>query len=108
MNRSTSYFAAASAILAEPSTWTSSREKFLGDQSTHVRVLHHPTSTVLSGIVSANQVVHNIRMPDALLDRVYVPQVVFLQSISVYTVIRLRQESRTMKTTRPKSPVTLR
>ena len=31
MNRSTSYFATASAILSVPSTWTSSRVKFLAN-----------------------------------------------------------------------------
>ena len=42
---------------------------------------HAPTPDSLGGIVAADQVVDNVRVPDALLDRLGVVQVVFLAPI---------------------------
>lgn len=45
--------------------------------------LYPPPCNSLGRIVPANQVVHDIRMPDALLDRLGVAQVVFLEPFSI-------------------------
>lgn len=81
MNRSTSYFATASAIRSAPSTWTSSNEKFLELSD------HHPAHLVSSGrilcrIIPANKVVDDVGMAHTLLDRLSVSQVVFLPALA--------------------------
>ena len=81
MKRSTSYLATASAIRSVPSTCTSSRLKFL----ITVNTLAYWTwkQAILGRVVSPNEIVNNIRMPNAFLYRSGVPEIIFLRSGSV-------------------------
>ncbi len=93
MNRSTSYLATASAIRSAPSTWTSSREKFLIRWLVHLAktgVLSSRGSILLRGVVPPDQVVDNIRMPNARLNRLGIVEVVFLNASLARGPVELR------------------
>lgn len=80
MKRSTSYLATASAMRSAPSTWTSSREKFLYRRSSASPppLFHDQRLHILRWVVAADQVVDDVGVADRLLDGGSVPQVVFL------------------------------
>lgn len=67
-----------------------------------------PRADSLGGVVPADQVVDDVRVPDALLDRLGVVQIVFLASVQQLASLPGCPESLTMNTTRPRSPETLR
>lgn len=76
MNRSTSYFATASAIRSGPSMLTSSRLKFLLELVCNG--IEGSCSLILSWIIPSNQIVNDIGMSNALFERWCVSQIVFL------------------------------
>lgn len=93
MNRSTSYLATASAIRSAPSTWTSSREKFLVHWLVHLAkagVLSSRGVLLLRGVVPPDQVVDNIRMPNARFNRLGIVEVVFLNAFLAWCPVELR------------------
>lgn len=109
MKRSTSYLATASAILVVPSTWTSSKEKFLCSDISSKLLTSVCQAGILRWVCPPHQVVNNVRVPDGLLNRLGVPEIVFL-GVDEQSVLKESENplARTMKATLPKSPVTLR
>ena len=79
MNRSTSYFATASAIRSAPSTCTSSRSKFLGPSASIL--VFCSCRDVLGGVHPTNEVVYDIRVSDALFQRWCISEIVFLRKV---------------------------
>lgn len=105
MKRSTSYFATASAIRSAPSTWTSSRSKFLP----LVKFIAQNCckwSDVLGGIHSTNEIIDNVWMSNAFLQRLCVSQIIFLVQFQQCSFSSMSYH--TMNITRPKSPATFK
>jgi hypothetical protein len=109
MYLSTSYLATDSAILWVPSTWTSSKEKFLAKDVSRMRAVPTTGQYALGGVITSDEVDDDVRMPHALLDGLCVSQVELLQ-ICYQSVPPTLQHTvvLTMKLTLPRSPVTLR
>lgn len=104
IKRSTSYLATASAILSAPSTWTSSRSKFLEPSES---LPSSRLQNVLGRVHSPNEIVDHVRMSDTLLERLCISEIVFLKNNSAKSPW-MRVFNPTMNTTRPKSPATFR
>jgi hypothetical protein len=77
MKRSTSYLATASAMRSTPSTWTSSRSKFL-DVDQYLVSCHAEHIDWLGGVTTANEVVYSIWVSYAFFNRLGIPEIKFL------------------------------
>jgi hypothetical protein len=86
MYLSMSYFATASTIRSVPSTWTSSRSKFLGNvQLAHVEGVLG--AIILRRIVTSNEIVNDVRMSNTFLDRFRISQVILLEGSELVAVL---------------------
>lgn len=86
MNRSTSYLATASAIRSAPSTWTSSKSKFLKENQYHVALIF-TFSSLLGGVVSADEIVNYVGVSNALFQRLSISEIVFLGILSALPLV---------------------